>query len=119
MGDITACESVRVPLATLRLPSEYLLEWISARLGSDIEISYDEQVSPLLKVTKETRDNFAQENYEFAEQYLSTLPKEEFTPEEETLRDALFAYLETWHTSSTDPPTLVMICQDPVVGPAK
>merc|ERR1719356_943319 len=98
---------------------EYLLEWVSARIGSDIEISYDDQGSPLLKVTKETRDNFAQENQTFAEQYLSSLPSEEFTPEEQTLRDALFEYPETWHKSSTVPPTLAMMCQDPDVGTAK
>ena len=119
LSDVQRFEGMNVPLATLQLPMEYLLDWISARIGSDIEISYDDQESALLKVTKETRDFFAQENQTFAEQYLSSLPREEFTPEELTLRDTLFAYLETWHKSSTVPPTLAIMCQDPVVWRAK
>ena len=58
LSDVQRFEGMNVPLATLQLPMEYLLDWISARIGSDIEISYDDQESALLKVTKETRDFF-------------------------------------------------------------
>ena len=48
-----------------------------------------------------------------------TLAHEGFTPEEQDLREAIFAYWKTWHTFSTVPPSLAMMCQDLIVGPAK
>ena len=119
LSDIQPFEAIRFPLASLRLPMEYLLDWISARIQKDIEISYDDQGAALLKVTKVARDFFAEENHTFAEHYFSSLPPEEFTTEEHTLRNTLFDYLKLWHKSSTVFPTLGIICQDPMIREIK
>lgn len=78
------------------LPAQVSLQqWINRRIGGEIEIFKDDVGRQCMRV-RDLEGEVAADDLSTAEEFFETLPGDEFLPAEESLREALLAFLGGW-----------------------
>lgn len=129
IADLGGCIPVRKARETLLPKAVRLQEWVDNRIGGEIELRRVEhgQIEIHIRAAEgsnsqgqgnsnKKRDR-EQSQEEKKEAFFSTLPSDDFTPEEGTLRELIIQVVKGWR--GTSPPTLINIGTDPKVNKAR